>query len=219
MLISSLWSRNDQGYSLVEGAAVGGSSTTHRPCYGSGGDYDGHGKLSRRSLSSLVVCLVRRHRQRMAVVLGVVAALGAAHAVLRMLFMPPAYVVLAPDAYVDILEKTVRDRMPLESSSSRAAMLANLQALREPDGVLQATTNANSSSLVPDNLFSSDKQAPPSDWASKWHANGFQTQFYSDEEADAWVESEWKGTQVVTAWREMPRMILCVACMGTASGR
>lgn len=223
-MFTSKWTRKGDGYELLDGAMLRASSVSSSSSGGSSGSTpppqyqcDASSVRQRQSsLTSQTLHIARRNRRKVFVYLTILVSLIVIQAILRVVFMPPAYVVLEPESYLETLEGTLREKIPLQSTTSRAAILANLRALYSKETLVTTSNGTEPESLVPNTIFSSDQHAAPSDWAPMWKKMGFQAKFYNDEEADAWVESVWKGTQVVTAWRDMPRAILSVMMMKEA---
>jgi hypothetical protein len=152
----------------------------------------------------------RRYRRELKLVLIVLVTFITFRLILQTIFMPPSYAILPPESYIETLESTLRDRIPINSSSVRAALYNNLEKLRAPhiDTLFASSSMSSPPSLVPNTIFSSDKEAAPSNWAQMWKEMGFEAKFYNDQEADEWVQQEYKGTQVIEAWRDLPRAIL-----------
>lgn len=121
--------------------------------------------------------------------------------ILSVILSPPAYVVLKPENYLEALEATMRDRIPLQSKHARQEIASNLADLR-------SGSTFTSSATIPNMIYSSDKSEPALDWAAMWKEMGFEAKFYNDEEANGWVLKEFNGTEIIDAWKEMPRMIL-----------
>ena len=206
------WKAKSEGYELVDGSSSIYSSSSSLHSLLDDDDLSRRGKASPASswASSKTPLFIRRNRRKVTLIILLLVGFFTLESMLGVILSPPAYVVLEPESYVDTLEATVRDRIPLQSLDARQAILTNLQELKHPSSSLQSVSAESEppASLIPDTIFSSDLHPPPSNWALMWKEKGFKAKFYNDEEANAWVEREWKGTDIVKAWKLMPRSIL-----------
>jgi len=219
MMLSSYWESKSDGYELVDGSAHSSASSrssspnldsyTHHRC-DTHTPYQRSKSSSSNSVISQSLCLLRRNRRRITLIFVGIVVFSTLESILGIILSPPAYVVLPPDQYLQTLEAAVRDRMPLQSIDVRDKILSNLKELKVPFNPIDhhRLSSAPTISTVPNKLFSSDQHEPSSDWAPMWKEKGFEAHFYNDSEANAWVEREWRGTDIIEAWRKMPRSIL-----------
>ncbi|UZJ53756.1 hypothetical protein CBS101457_003076 [Exobasidium rhododendri] len=209
-MLTAYYSPKQDGYELLDGyhssASSASGSHTPPPLY-SHDDWPSS-RVRQSSLFPQVHHLFRRIRGKI-IFFFIVIGLLFLHSRLRVVLTPPAYVVLGPGAYVKTLESTLQERLTFPSSTTQSKLLSNLLALKTFERSPHDAVYANDTeSLIPRIIYSSDQQAAPSDWAPMWAKLGFEAKFYNDDEAYSYVEREWQGTQVVQAWRDMPRAIL-----------
>jgi alpha 1,6-mannosyltransferase len=213
-MLSTYWKAKSDGYELVDGSNHSSASSRssspsldhhylHHP-------FDIPARRSKStSLTSQTLCILRRNRRRVTLIFLAIVVIYIFESILGVILSPPAYVVLPPDRYVQTLEASLQDRMQLPSTEARKSILANIKELGIPSSIdYHRSEGLPPITSIPNNLFSSDQYEQPSEWAPMWKEKGFEAHFYNDSQANTWVEREWNGTDIIEAWRKMPRSIL-----------